>query len=104
MHQDQPMSTELIAYYGQLLDYQDQAYEAAEQGNFGTAIANWTAILSDPAMRDFFAQEPAALHEIAWNLAVTHWGNADEPTARTIFAEWGFAADEYEQLLTGARA
>jgi hypothetical protein len=94
---------ELLAYYKQLLDYQEGGFDAAERADYDTAIQIWTAILSDEVMRDFFNTDPEALKEIAWNLALAYWGNGDEQMAGTIFSQWGFQPGEYLAAIEQAR-
>ena len=95
------VDSEILAYRKQLLDYQETGYEAAERGDFGTAIQIWTNILTDAPSREFFEQSQDALCEIAWNLATVHYANGDESTARTVFEQWGFPAEEYQRVLAG---
>jgi hypothetical protein len=95
------VDSEILVYRKQLLDYQDTGYEAAERGDYATAIQIWTNILTDAPTRDFFEQSREALREIAWNLATVHYANGDEATARTVFEQWGFPAEEYQKVLAG---
>lgn len=98
-HQEPPI--EVLEYHKQLLDYQDTAYEAAERGDYDTAVNIWTAILTDAPTREFFEQSHDALMEIAWNLAVVHSANGNQELALTIFEQWGFQPDEYQRVLSG---
>jgi hypothetical protein len=80
-------------YASSVFDYEEEAYKAAESGDYASAADTWQQVLDSDDMRACFSDE--AVKEIAFNLAIAYHELAAERNdasylewCRRIIDEW----------------
>jgi hypothetical protein len=89
-------STEQEQYIKSMFDYESNAFEAAESGDYSTAITIWTTILGDDQQRACFSQE--ALKEMAFNLAAAYYLSGDDSSFAKIAGDWSISSEDQQKI------
>lgn len=80
---------EYAEYAKSVLAYEQTGYDAAQGGNLQGGIDVWSAILANGDMRAVFEQDPEAVKELAWNLALAHLGVGEAEKGDELVAQYG---------------
>ena len=84
-------------YLEQMFAYEEEAYQAAEDGNYEKAIEAWSTILGDEQRRSCFDDE--SQQELAFNLAAAYYLNGDDEAFERVVSDWGLSAEDRQKIV-----
>lgn len=84
-------------YLEQMFAYEEEAYQAAENGDYGKAIETWSTILGDEQRRSCFDDETQ--QEMAFNLAAAYYLNGDDEAFERVIGDWSLSNDDRQKIV-----